>query len=210
MKKLTLAAAALGVASTLSHSVFADDSSRKIQGSQEAVEYVFERDMIPDRETTRLVEFFDRFVKGDRTWTMTFLSDQDFLNVKFDETTDVKILRKGDRSSLYSPELHNKLPKMQDNIGSDERLEEARQLLQREFPDATIEDDYITQFRFCFAPPNGETSRYRNGCRRKGPVNRWKVWLKMSSEDGDWVAKEVFFADDLPPVIKPGPRGYFE
>jgi len=85
---------------------------------------------------------------------------------------------------------------MQDDIGSDVRIETARAALLKAFPDATIEDDYIVQFRFCFPSKEGKSSKYENGCRRKEPLNRWKVWLKMQPAKGDWVAKEVFFADD--------------
>jgi len=141
---------------------------------------------------------------------MTFFSDQDFLSVKFNDADELKDIRDGARSPLYNTNFHNSLPKIQNDIGAEIQLEKAREVLQRQFPDAVIENDYIVQFRFCSAPVEGKTSKFGNGCRRNGPLIRWKVWLKMTPKDGKWLTKEIFFGDEEAAVVKDGPRGFFE
>ncbi len=208
LPNLIRAAAVLSV--TMTSAALAQDTSPKIKTSQQAIDRIFDRNLLIDRDSTRLIEFFDRNIRGERTWTMNFVSDQDSLSVKFDDAADVKHAKKGERSPIYRPDFHNGLPKVQGDLGADARLTEAREALRKQFPDAVIEDDYIMQFRFCFAPQEGKTSKYENGCRRKGPLSRWKVWLKMTPAEGDWLAKEVFFGDEATAVVKDGPRGYFQ
>ena len=138
--------------------------SGPIETASEAVTYLFDNEIVPETETTRIYELAESIRPGIHRWRFTFLSDSELIAVKINTDRETEVLAKFENSPLFSESFVDRLPEPRRSPSGQKVIEQARALVQSAHPNAIIEPGHISLYKICLPPSGGKASRHENGC----------------------------------------------